>query len=76
MSGTTNVEETVPPCPTDTVVVVNGVVEQTASGRSATQTELENVLQVGSGPSGQPVQSGLVSITNLPPSALQTFRYQ
>lgn len=74
--STTNIEETVPSPPPDVVTYVNGVSVSTVSGNSSTQVFLADVLQVGSGPSGQPAQSGLVSITNLPASALQTFRFQ
>ncbi|MGA9785779.1 MAG: hypothetical protein WBQ40_04300 [Candidatus Sulfotelmatobacter sp.] len=71
-----NVAETVPNAPPDQVVVVNGLPTGVVSGNSSTQVYLADVLGVGSGPSGLPAQNGLVSITNLPPSALQTFRFQ
>jgi hypothetical protein len=74
--STTNVEQTKPAPPTDVVTIVNGLPESSVSGLSSSEFMLQNVLQVQSGPAGQPAQSGLVSITNLPASALQTFRFQ
>lgn len=43
---------------------------------SSTQNALENTLQVDSGPNGQPARNAPVSISNLPPASLQTFRWE
>jgi hypothetical protein len=72
--STTNVPQVNPNAPTDSVTVVNGVPVSTVSGRSATETALQIVLQVDSGPSGLPAQNAPVSITNIPAAQLQSYR--
>jgi hypothetical protein len=69
-----NVPESVPSAPPDTVIV-NAVPVASVSGLSSTQFMLENVLQVDSPQQGLPAQNAVVSITNLPASALQAFRW-
>jgi len=43
---------------------------------TSTTEMLANTLQVDSGPSGQPAVNAAVSITNLPPGSLQTYRWE
>jgi len=71
-----NVPESVPSAPPDTVTIVNGVPESSVSGLSSTEFMLQNVLQVNSGPSGQPAQNAVISISNLNPASLQAYRWE
>ena len=74
--STTNVEQTTPRQPTDTVTIVNGVPESSVSGLSSTEFMLQNVLEVQSAPAGQPAANAPVSISNLPPESLQAYRWE
>ncbi len=63
MSTTSNVPESVPNVPTDTVTIVNGLPESSVSGLSSTEFMLQNVLQVQSGPAGTNAQSSVQTFT-------------
>jgi hypothetical protein len=72
-----NVPESVPNAPPDQTVLVNGLLPTgVVSGNSATRVYLADVLQVDSGPQGQPAQNAVISISGgVPASALQTFKW-
>jgi hypothetical protein len=71
-----NVPQVNPNAPTDTVIISNGVPVSSSSGRSATETVLQIVLQVGNTEQGVPAVNAPVSISNLPAGSLQTFRWE
>lgn len=63
-SPASNVPESVPSPPPDTVTIVNGCARiSLVSGLSSTEFMLQNTLQVQSGPAGTNAESGVQTFT-------------